>query len=65
MTKFIAQAAPFAAAAIMTMAVFTGTSAAAGHQAHLAASAQADRQSVQQVAMQVQHVTIVAHRIPA
>jgi hypothetical protein len=64
MTKTIAQAASLAIAALMTLALFTGTCAAAGHQA-LLDSAQADRETTQEAAVEVQHVTIVGHRIPA
>jgi len=60
MTKtFTAQAASFAAAALFTLALFSGTSALAGHEYHAAMLAQAQ---MQDVAVAVQHVTVVGHR---
>ena len=61
MTKtFAHQAAPVALAALLTSAMFLATSALATHQYHVAANA---AQPAQVVAMSVQHVTIVGHRI--
>jgi hypothetical protein len=57
------QAFSIFAAALMTVAVFTGTGAVAGHQARVTADNVAmDRAVATNVAMEVQHVTIVGHR---
>jgi hypothetical protein len=62
MTKtFAHQAAPIALAALLTAAMLFATSALAGHQYRVAAVAAAARSQV--VAMDVQHVTIVGHRL--
>jgi len=58
------QAASFFAAALMTLALFSGTGAAAGHQARQAAATQADRDAPVMVAA-TQQVTIIGHRQPA
>ena len=59
MTKtFAAHAAPIALAALLTTAMLLATNALAGHQYRVASTAQA-----QVVAMDVQHVTIVGHRV--
>ena len=61
MTKtFAAQAAPIALAALLTTAMLLATNALAGHQYRVAATAQ---ERAQVVAMDVQHVTIVGHRV--
>ncbi|MEO5686794.1 MAG: hypothetical protein ABIR54_05480 [Burkholderiaceae bacterium] len=61
MTKtFAHQAAPIALAALLTSAMLFATSALATHQYHVAANT---AQPTQVVAMAVQHVTIVGHRI--
>ena len=60
MTKtFAHQATPIALAALLTTAMLLATSALAGHQYRVAAA----QQAAQVVAMDVQHVTIVGHRI--
>jgi hypothetical protein len=62
MTKtFAPQAAAFAAAALLTLAVFSGTSALAGHEYRAAMVAQAQTQT-QDVAIAVQRVTVIGHR---
>lgn len=54
------------AAAIMTLAVFSGTGAVANHQAQVVAdNAALDRDVTANVAMEVQHVTIIGHRTHA
>ncbi len=59
MTKtFAHQAAPIALAALLTTAMLFATNALAGHQYRVAAASPS-----QVVAMEVQHVTIVGHRI--
>jgi hypothetical protein len=61
MTKtFAAHAAPFALAALLTTAMLFATNALAGHQYRVASIAQ---ERAQVVAMDVQHVTIVGHRV--
>ena len=60
-STIVAQAASIAAAALFTLAVFSGADALAGHQYRYASSAQAQSQ-VQQAAVAVQRVTIVGHR---
>ena len=61
MTKtFAHQAAPIALAALLTTAMLFATNALAGHQYRVAAAAQ---EPARAVAMDVQHVTIVGHRI--
>jgi len=60
------QAFAIFAAALMTLAVFSGTGAIAGHQAQVVAdNAALDRDITANVAMEVQHVTIVGHRTRA
>ena len=62
MTKtFAAHAAPIALAALLTSGMLLATSALAGHQYRVAAA----QERVQTVAMDVQHVTIVGHRVRA
>ena len=61
MTKtFAAHAAPIALAALLTSAMLFATNALAGHQYRVAVAATA---SMPVVAMDLQHVTIVGHRI--
>jgi hypothetical protein len=60
MTKtFAPQAAAFAVAALLTLAVFSGASALAGHEYRAAMVAQAQTQDV---AIAVQRVTVIGHR---
>ena len=60
MTKtFAHQAAPIALAALLTTAMLFATNALAGHQYRVAAA----QQATQVAAMDVQHVTIVGHRL--
>ena len=59
---FAYRTASLAAAVVMTLALFSGTSALAGHEAHAAMIAQAQ---MQDAAVAVQHVTIVGHRARA
>jgi hypothetical protein len=60
MTKTLAhQAAPLALAALLTTAMLLATNALAGHQYRVAAA----QTQAQAVAMAVQHVTIVGHRL--
>ena len=54
------QAAPFLLAVLLTLAMLAGTNALAGHQYRVAAASQGQAQVV---AMDVQHVTIVGHRV--
>jgi hypothetical protein len=61
MTKtFAAQAASFAAAALLTVAMVAGTGSIAGH--CYRASAFAQLQSQPTAVAAVQHVTVVGHR---
>jgi hypothetical protein len=61
MTKTLAaQAASFAAAALLTVATVAGTGSIAGHCYRAAAFAQL--QSQQTAVAAVQHVTVVGHR---
>jgi hypothetical protein len=61
MTKsFAARTAPVALAALLTTAMLLATNALAGHQYRVAAAA---REQTQVVAMDVQHVTLVGHRV--
>jgi mannose/fructose/N-acetylgalactosamine-specific phosphotransferase system component IIC len=61
MTKtFATQAAPIALAALLTTAMLFATNALAGHQYRVAARAQ---DQAQVVAMDVQQVVIVGHRV--
>ena len=63
MTKtFAPQAVSFVAAALFTLALFSGTSALAGHEYDAAMVAQQQQQEVQVVAAAVQHVTVIGHR---
>jgi len=63
MTKtFATQAVSLAAAALFTLALFSGTSALAGHEYDVALVAQ-QQQQAQAVAVEVQHVTVIGHRI--
>ena len=60
MTKTLtARAASFTAAALLTLAMFAGTSAIAGHTYRAASIAQLQSQDV---TVAVQHVTVVGHR---
>jgi len=62
MTKtFTTQAVALAAAALFTLALFSGTSALAGHEYDAAMVAQ-QQQQVQEVAVEVQRVTVIGHR---
>ena len=64
MTKtFARQAAPIALAALLTTAMLLATNALASHQYRVAVVSQAS--STQAVALDVQHVTIVGHRVNA
>ena len=57
---FTTQVAFFAAAALVTLATFSGTGALAGHEYRAAVVAQ--QQQSQEVAVAVQHVTVIGHR---
>jgi hypothetical protein len=60
MTRTLAtQATPFALAVLLTLAMLAGTNALAGHQYRVAAAQERD----QAVAMAVQRVLVVGHRI--
>ena len=58
---FTYRTASLAAAALLTLAVFTGTSALAGHEYRAAMIAQAQAPDAV-VAVAVQHVTVIGHR---
>jgi len=64
MTKtFATQAAPIALAALLTSAMLFATNALASHQYRVAAAQQQTLAQTQAVAMDVQRVIVVAHRV--
>ena len=63
MTKtFAARTAPIALAALLSTAMLVSTNALAGHQYRVSVAAQ-ERPTVVASVVEVQHVTIVGHRL--